>query len=287
MRLASKGGIGFGEEQTFRWLRLRKRVFQLLRFRPGCDKTVLLIVGCQRSGTSMLHHLFRLDHSCVTYDEESILSAGDLKQHLRWTDPDLVRTRIAADRAPLVAAKPLVESQKLSFWLDLFPQSRAIWMFRHYADVAASNVKFFAPGTSLGDLAPVVNNDQTDWRAEHLDPKDREVVCRLFNSEMSAQDAAALFWYVRNSLFFSGGLARDPRVRTCHYEDLVKNPGPTMAQAYEFLGRPYPGDRIIRDVFAGSVGRGQEINLDPQIRELCESMLARLTEIPGLGSPAR
>ncbi len=276
MRLASKGGIGFGEEQAFRWLRLRKRIYQFLRFRSGCDKTVLLVVGCQRSGTSMLHHLFRLDLASVTYDEVSPLSAGDHQEHLLWTDPALVKARITADRAPLVAAKPLVESQNLPFWLDMFPRSRAIWMVRHYADVAASNVKFFPAGNSLDDLAPIVAVDQTDWRAQHMAPEDTETISRLYRPDMPEHDAAALFWYARNSIFFSRGLDQDERVITCDYQDLVTRPAEIMARAYAFLDRPYPGDRIIRDVFAGSVGRGRPIPLDSRVQALCEVMLERM-----------
>ena len=77
MRVASEGAIGFREEQAFRWLRLRKRVYQLARHHPGADKPVVFVVGCQRSGTSLMHHLLRLDYDTVTYDEESPLSAGD------------------------------------------------------------------------------------------------------------------------------------------------------------------------------------------------------------------
>ena len=72
MRLASKGGIGWREKQAFRWFRLRKRIHQYVNFRPGQAEATLMVVGCQRSGTSMIHHVFRNDFRTATFDEEQI-----------------------------------------------------------------------------------------------------------------------------------------------------------------------------------------------------------------------
>ena len=79
MRLANKGGIGFYEKESFRVFRVRKRIYQFFRYRSGMDQKVLFLVGCQRSGTSMVHRLLRLDYDTVTYDEISPLSTKDPK----------------------------------------------------------------------------------------------------------------------------------------------------------------------------------------------------------------
>ncbi|MCK5879497.1 MAG: sulfotransferase family protein, partial [Holophagae bacterium] len=94
--------------------------------------------------------------------------------------------------------------------------------------------------------------------------------------DMDSHDAAALFWYARNSLFFSGGFHEDDRVRLCRYSDLVTRPAEIMTEAYRFIDRPYPGDRIVADVFSSSRGRGVDLELSPPVRKLCEGMLARL-----------
>jgi len=205
LRLASRGGIGFLERQAFRLYRLRKRLHQRLTYAPGQEKTVVFIVGCQRSGTSMLHHLLRQDRETVTYDELSPLSTRDAAAGLRWKPLPEVRQRILADRSPLVVTKPLVESQRLAELLDLFPSTRGIWMYRHFADVAVSNVKHFPAGTGLRDLRPIVDDDRTNWRAENLDPAAARVVRDLYREDLGPHDVAALFWYARNSLFFSCG----------------------------------------------------------------------------------
>ncbi|MBE0567174.1 MAG: sulfotransferase [Krumholzibacteria bacterium] len=275
MRLASEGGVGFREAQAFRLLRLRKRARQFVKYRPGMPKTVLCVVGCQRSGTSMLHHLFRLDQDTVTYDEVSPLSTRD-PERLRLDPREDVQRRIASDRAPFVVLKPLVESQNLPQMLDWFPDARAIWIYRDFRAVAASNLRFFGERNGFDDLAPILAGDCADWRAEHLAPADAERIRQAAAGPLGAHDAAVLFWWARNSLYFSLGLVSDPRVALCRYEDLVTSPAAVMRRAYAFVGRPYPGDAIVKDVFAGSKGRGRDLPLGDAVRAMGEGMLAEL-----------
>ncbi len=284
MKLASLEGVGFLERQAFRAFRLRKRCHQALRYRRGCAKVVVLVVGCQRSGTSMIHHVLRRDLDAVTYDEQSPLSSRDHVEQLRWNPPAEIQARFAADRAPLVVAKPLVESQNLVRLLDLFPESRALWMYRHFADVAESNVKYFGPDTGHADLVPILADDQGNWRAEGLGVDARERIRRLYRRDLTPHDTAALFWYARNSLLFSGGGAEDSRVRACRYADLVERPAAVMRAIYGFVGRPYPGDGIVRDVFAGSRGRGRNVSVSPPVRAACEEILERLDAAPRVGA---
>ena len=278
MRLASRDGVGLAEREAFRFFRLRKRIRQFFKHRSGMDKTVLFIMGCQRSGTSMIHHLFRLDWDTVTYDEISPLSSRDPIEGLRLNPLPSVKARILADRAPLVVCKPLVESQNLDSLLDLFPITRAIWMYRDFRAVVISNLKFFGRDTGHKDLAPIIAGDAANWRAEKLAESDRDIIRNLYSPEMDPHDAAALFWYARTSLFFSRDFHADGRIMLCRYSDLVTRPAEIMAGAYRFTERSYPGDRIVADVFSGSRGRGRELELSPRVRELCEGILTRLDE---------
>ncbi|MEN8008212.1 MAG: hypothetical protein ABFS42_14420, partial [Candidatus Krumholzibacteriota bacterium] len=180
MRLASTEGVGLVEREVFRLFRLRKRIRQFLKYRSGQDKSVLFIVGCQRSGTSMIHHLFRLDPDTVTYDEISPLSSADPVEGLRLNPLEEVRARILNDRAPLVVCKPLVESQNLDVLLDLFPVTRAVWMYRDYRAVVLSNLKYFGPDTGHKDLAPIVAAEASNWRAEKLAAADRDIILDLY-----------------------------------------------------------------------------------------------------------
>ncbi|MFO7653996.1 MAG: sulfotransferase [Candidatus Krumholzibacteriia bacterium] len=281
MRLASHGGVNFRDTQRLRILRVRKTVYQLLRYRAGCPKTVGLIVGCQRSGTSLLSHIFRLDLDCRTYDEKSVLSSRDTEDNGFRLDPvPEVRERLRADRAPLVVLKPLVESQRTRALLDDLPGSRAIWCYRDYRAVAASNVAYFRRHlNAVRDLEPIVAGDPRNWRSERLSVETREQVRSLFSPDMDLHAAAALFWWVRNRLYFEQDLGADERVTLCRYEDLVSQPADAMRSIYRFLGRPYPGDRIVGDVVTTSRRRGREIELPAPIQRLCDDTLAELDAV--------
>ena len=281
MRLAAKDGIGPGERQRFRLRRLGTRLYQFLRYRPDTPKTVLLIVGCQRSGTTLAHHLFRLDRDAVTYDEYSPLSRRD-PAGLRLDPRDEVVGRVMRDRAPLVVLKPLVESQDLAELLGWFPRSRALWMYRDFREVAGSNVHHFGPEQGHVDLAPVVADDRSDWRADRLAPADRAAVLDLYRPDSDPLDVAALFWYARNSLFFSGDYERRTDIALCRYDEMVSRPARTVSAIYEFMGRAYPGDGIVADVIPGG-GRGRTVEVSGPVATLCDGLLTRLDELPRLG----
>jgi Sulfotransferase domain len=276
MRLASAGGISFYELQMFRLFRLRKRIRQFFFFKPGMDKTVVFIVGCQRSGTTMIHHLFRLDPDTVTYDEVSPLSSEDPEEQLRLNPLAQVKAQIQADRAPLIITKPLVESQNLFPLLDLFPDTKAIWMYRHYCDVASSNLKFFSQENGFTDLHPILKRSAGNWRSQNMAEIDIRAIESVYSDNMDPHDAAALFWYARNSLFFSRKYVDDPRIALCCYGEMVTKPDQIMRQAYDFIGHEYPGDKIVKDVFSRSRGKGRNIPLSPGVRQLCEEMWDRL-----------
>ena len=281
MRLAAKDGIGQGERQRFRLRRLGTRLYQLFRYRRSIPKTVLLIVGCQRSGTTMAHHFFRLDRDAVTFDEYSPLSRRD-PVGLRLDPREEVVPRVLGVRAPLVVAKPLVESQNLADLLGWFPRARAVWMYRDYRAVARSSVNHFGAEGPHEDLAAIVAGDPADWRAEHLAAADREAVLDLYRPDLDPHDVAALFWYARNSLVFSRAIAGRDDVRLCRYEDMVAAPARIVRAVYDFAGRPYPGDDIVADVLSGG-GRSAPVEFEPPIAALCVDLLARLEAAPHLG----
>ena len=256
---------------------LKKEILQ--SFSPTEDtlKKVLLITGCQRSGTTMMTKIFERDLNAKVYGEFSKLSVWDPGK-LRLNPLNQVKREVEKDPSPLIVMKPLVESQNLPELLNYFPNSKALWMYRHYKDVAASNLKNFGNRNGINDLRPIVKQDPLNWRSEGVTDEVREVVKRFFSEDMGELDAAALFWYVRNSIFFDLKLENEPRVKMCWYDELVKNPDSTMEEIYDFIDIPFPGDKITKDVKTSSIGKGKNIDLHPEIDTLCEEMLQRLKE---------
>ena len=245
----------------------------------GAAKTVLFILGIQRAGTSLMYWVFERDFDVKIYRETSELTSQDTLEHVRLNPLPEVKAHIDGDNQPVVVLKPLVESQRVHELLATFPGSRALWQYRYYQDVASSNLKAFGMDNGVKDLRPFVNDDPHNWRSQNSTAETRDTIRRLFREDMNPYDAAALFWWARCRLYFDLNLADNPDILLCRYEDLATDPAATMRRIYAFLGRPYPGDQIVRDVHPQSVGKGRVSKLSPEVDALCADLLARLDHL--------
>lgn len=243
------------------WVRQGRRV----------DPKTLLIFGCQRSGTTALQQVFAADRNVVSFGELGLAFERWPYNH-RLRDEKTVRRMIGLTAASMVVIKPLVESHRVVDLLDRLPESRAIWMYRHYADVASSNLKRFGSDNGRSNVARALSGDPRDWRAQGLGDHEIEVMSGFDFESLGHHDFAALFWWLRNRLFVGQHLVDEQRLRMCSYRDLVTEPQETIDAMYELAGveplRPGAGGLIHRS----SIDKGRNIELDPQVQGLCETM---------------
>lgn len=269
----------------FGTFRLYKRLVQSLnapaRGEPVENKAILFILGIQRAGTSLMYWVFERDMNARIYRESSELTSQDALEHVRLNPLPEVKARIERHNVPLVVLKPLVESQRYHELKTAFPGSKALWQYRHYQDVASSNLKAFGMDNGVRDLRPFVDSDPNNWRSQNSAAETRETIRRYFHEDMNPYDAAALFWWARCRLYFDLALDKNPDVLLCRYEDLAIDPARTMRRVYAFIGIPYPGDHIIRDVHPQSVGKGRVSKLSPEIDRLCSELLEALDSLNG------
>lgn len=263
---------------------LYKPWYQRLRYSQN-EKKIIFIFGCMRSGTTLLSHIFDAMPFTDVYGEYSALSAQD-PYRLRWTSLDDAQAILSESPAPLIVCKPLVESQHASALLDYFPNSSAIWLYRHYEDVAASNiVKFGEMEGAINNIRPVVDpdfarNPWTSWLTENVSEESRELLHRYFSLSMKPADAAVLFWYLRNVLFFEQNLTTHDRCEVICYEDFVNAPAQQLTKFFKMaeIDLPlYPS--FFRDVHTGSVKKGKALNLTPEIRDLSDTLLHALHKV--------
>ena len=254
----------------------RKRAYRLAHPFPNDGrKAVVVIVGCQRSGTSLMLELFGADRRSVTFPERSALSSP-AEDRLRLKPLPEVQRRLERTRAPLLVLKPLVESQNVPALLDGLDNSHAIWMYRRPESVAASDLSYFGVENGERNLRLLLSNDPPNWRGEFVPDSTRAVLSGHYHPGMNARDAAALFWWARTSLFFDLRLDERPDVRLCSYERLVRQPDSTMRFLYDFVGVSYPEREITSGVHQGSAGRKDDFPLSPEVGRLCEELWERL-----------
>ena len=255
-----------------------KRLYQRLFLPKSPPPKILFIMGCQRSGTSLLTRIFVRDLFSVVYRESSKLSSDD-ELKLRLNKLPVVQKEIERHHAKLIVAKPLVESQNAAHILQYFPSGYSLWAYRHYKDVAASSLKAFGDDVGVRDIRPFLNNDQTNWRSQNSSEETRAIIQKHYSKDMNAHDAAALFWFARNQLFFEQDLHEHPRVAMLRYEDFVVDPPKAIAQIYQFLNFEFPGKHILKEVHAKSVKKGNNIQLSTEIETLCQNLYERLEAV--------
>lgn len=255
------------------------RQYKSLYHRIGSLETerIVFIFGCQRSGTTMLQQIFSRDINSKVYDEVgSALSRHDSKLGLRLDPIEELYNEFNKPGAPLIVVKPLVESQNARQLLQSFPKARAIWMYRHYADVVASKLKKSGLMSGIGDLRHMVKKTPNDWRSDRIPMPIYSLVQKHFAEDMNGYDAAALYWYVRNHFYFEQALDNLSTVMLCRYEELVREPQEGMKRIYAFLERPFPNPRNMNTVHTDSIGKGKAVTISPSIKALCDEMLEAL-----------
>jgi hypothetical protein len=228
----------------------------------------------------MLSDAFDRDWNCMAFGEDDGLALGTGYEHdLRWRWRPLGEVQAVFDSlaAPLIVAKPIVESQRALELLDFFRGSRIIWAYRDYKDVAQSSIALFGAESSLHNLGAVLDPEmRSHWFSQNLSDDARAVVKRYFDPERPLVDLKALGWVVRNSLFFQLELDRNPRVTMSRYESLVQRPIDEMRRLYAFLGTEFPGASICRHMHQDSVRKGSQAKVSPDLERLCVELLGRL-----------
>lgn len=227
----------------------------------------------------MLLRIFDEDLKVKVYGERSRLTSQDTLRNIRLNSLESVKSVIAEDRAPLIILKPLVETQNILQLLDNFENAKSFMIFRDYKDVAHSNLIKFGIGNGIRSLKAIVENAPENWRSEWVPEHVRRIVLAHFSEDMNPFDAAVLFWYVRNSLFFDRHLDESPHVRILKYEHFVKDPLSTMQYMYDFVGQNFPGEKIIKGVSASSVGKGAHLQLSQKVDHVCQALMGRLDDV--------
>lgn len=263
----------FDKLLTLNW-RARKYAYQ--RLHPARDSMPVFIVGSQRSGTNML--LATLDRSFETwiYNEARRSAAF---ANWRIHPIEVLDSLIRRSYAKCVIFKPLCDSQWIDRLLGVHPNARAIWLYRHYRDVAGSAVREWGAHakTVVGRIAKG-ELEAVGWRGERISQETVSLVRRLYSPEMSDFAGAALRWYVRNQTYFDLALQRRSDVILARYEDLVLSPDKAFLALFGYLGLQYER-RFAEQISSSSVGRFMNVDLPDEVERLCNSMLERFDAV--------
>ena len=238
---------------------------------PRDQRRVVLIFGCQRSGTTMLQQTF-LDRSwrvlIIEEHDRRLVGSHRRPGETDWQDYPTVLRRLRRIPFEVAAAKPLVESDRAVALMDAADPVKSIWMLRDYLGVARSSLRRFGLDNPYRDLQPFCNDDSLDWRSRGATKGTRETVIGLMHEGLSPLDAAALFWWTRNQLYFQQQLWRDERIRIIRYERACNCPEELVEALSDYLEIPLPLQSIIAKV-RPQPDVSEVTDLHPDVERLC------------------
>ena len=265
-----------------RSLAVAKRLARSFVRAPHDRRTVVLIVGCQRSGTTMLQQTF-LDRSwrVLILEEHDRRLVGDVPGETKWQDYSTVFPRIHRLPFEVVAVKPLVESDRVPELMEAAGRVHGIWMLRHYSGVAQSNLSHFGRENPYRDLQPFRTGNPLDWRCRGATKETRETVIELLDSGLEPLDAAALFWWTRNQLYVDQRLWEEERIRILRYERACTGSDDVIRSLSSWVGIALPrhsiADKVRPQHSSSSGGR-----LHPEVERLCQKLWDSFVGFPEL-----
>ena len=213
--------------------------------------------------------------------DRRLVGPGPGLEETTWQEYSTVLGRIRRLPFEVVAAKPLVESASATALMDAVGAVKALWMLRHYPEVARSNVSRFGMDNPYRDLEPIRSRDAQDWRYRGATEETCETVTDLLSRKLTPFDAAALFWWTRNQLYFDQRLWEDDRIRVLRYERACNQPGEVVRSLSGHIGVPLPLDSITSRVRAQPL-HPKTRELDPDVEQLCRKLWDTFKRCPEL-----
>ena len=237
----------------------------------------LFIVGCQRSGTTMLIQTLMRAPDVWSHPEKSQLAYRDF----RLRSPATVQAITAMTPASTVVYKPLCDAHLTDRILAAHPRGKAWWLYRGWRDVANSAVTKW--GAHQRQVVSDIANGHADrwgWRGERLPTALVAQLKELVTPDLTPEAGAALFWYIRNSFYFSLQLDRHPSVSLIRYESLVSDPRPTFERLFRDIDIDFD-TRWVADIVSSSIQKSTMAEPSRDIAAVCDALEAKLHQAAG------
>lgn len=237
--------------------------------------TPVFLVGVQRSGTNMLAHGLDEAPELQVYNEGNAKAFHDF----RLRPLQMVESLVERSRAQFVLFKPLCDSHRVVELLDRFhPRARVIWAYRDVDDRARSALAKFGDGNFRALRAFAAGQGQDAWQVQGVSPENADFIRSVDFDRLSAESGAALFWYIRNSLYFEMSLDRRQDAMLVSYDQFLAEPERVARAMCDFLGLDFR-PRIISHIRPHRSARRELLPIDSRIRERCRELQSRLDAV--------
>lgn len=260
----------YHEKISRRLISYKKRLLFAMR-KPYYDTLPIFIMGCGRSGTTMMTNTFQRDCRIEVLNEnDPKIAYNYMLVH------DKVSKAINLCKTPVLVMKPILNSFDASLLLQQHSRAKVIWMIRDYKDMIASTNKKFGPVVPgyIRDL--ILFNREDNWLSHGMPADTLEKLRKINSSSFSDYDYIALVWWSVNRTIILDGLHRHKRFLLLKYEEMVQKPDIVLKRVYDFIGLKYRKG-ITKYIHSASIGKGASIQLHPQAQSVCDSIAKDVT----------
>jgi hypothetical protein len=223
-----------GYYQDLRRALLRKWYNSRLQTRP------IFIVGCGRSGTTMLLKQLGTTWQIEAFNEDHPIAF----KNWRLERLDIIEEVIKRCPAPIALFKPILSTTQSNEFLIRFPDAKILFVFRNYHDVINSSLKRFGVENRIDHLRSWVLDDFAEFCFAPPPERTKQFIRSLWNPLINPETGAALYWLFYNRLYYDLGLYNDDRVWLVNYENLVQDPQSEFEKITHFIEIPYTGKLI-------------------------------------------
>src|SRR5256714_3964087 len=235
----------------------------------------VFLVGVQRSGTNMIVRGLEAAPEFEVHNEND----GRVFERFLLRPLPVVRDVVAQSRHAYVLFKPLCDSHRTAQLLDGLgtgSPGRAIWAYRSMDGRVGSALAKFGD-VNLRVLRGIAAGEgATWWQARGLADATLGFLRSFDYDAMSPATAAALFWYLRNRLFFDLGLDRRRDVTLVSYDAVLSDPEARMRRLCAFLGFGWRPELIAHIERRSGPSKGRRLDIDPRVRRPADELQHRL-----------
>ena len=245
------------------------------RIPPG-SATPVYLVGLQRSGTNMVARALEANPEFEVRNE-SDKAAFD---RFRLRPEPVIRDLVIRSRQRFLVLKPLIDSHRVDELLDGLgtpTDGKALWTYRCVDGRVRSALSKFGDN-NLRVLRAISSGQAGDlWQAQRLSADSVELVRGLDLDRVTPETAAAVIWYLRNSLYFELGLDTRDDCLLVSYDRLLDDPEGQVRRVCDFLGTEFVPSMTAGIGRRAAPGR-PPLALDPAVRLRCTELEQRLED---------
>ncbi len=246
----------------------------LWKFKKKHKNTLpIFIMGCGRSGTSMMVRMFEFDDRIETLAENN-----PRIQHNYMLVKEKIETIIDNCKVPIIVTKPILNSFEAHNLLTNHQNLKIVWIQRDYKDMASSSLIKFGPVVSdyIKDL--VQSKRGNNWLSYGIPDKTLKILRGLDTINLNHHDWMCLVWWSVNRTIIIDRLYQRDRFVLIQYEKLVLDPIPVINSLYKKFGLSC-NSKISKYIHPSSIGKGKNIFIQPAIQNLCDQLTEELKSV--------